>query len=121
MAIETVGGMNKILNTYNSKDWTKSAEMDSVKELDFKDLMPSGSNPIDSKKSFSEILAGSITDVNDLQKEANTAIQKLVSGESKNLHETMLAVEKADIAFKTMNQVRMKVIDAYKEVMRMQV
>ena len=33
----------------------------------------------------------------------------------------MLAVEKADIAFKTMNQVRTKVIDAYKEIMRMQV
>ena len=37
------------------------------------------------------------------------------------MHETLLAVEKADIAFKAMNQIRLKVLDAYKEVMRMQV
>ena len=48
-------------------------------------------------------------------------VEVLVSGKSKNIHETMLAVEKAEIAFKTMNQIRTKVIDAYKEVMRMQV
>ena len=47
-------------------------------------------------------------------------MQKLASGESKNLHETLLAVEKADIAFRQMNQIRMKVIDAYKEIMKMQ-
>jgi flagellar hook-basal body complex protein FliE len=49
------------------------------------------------------------------------AVQKLASGESKNLHETLLAVERAEIAFKTMNQIRGKVIDAYKEIMKMQV
>ena len=51
-----------------------------------------------------------------MQTEANTAIKRLASGESKNIHETMLAVEKADIAFKTMNQIRGKIIDAYKEI-----
>jgi flagellar hook-basal body complex protein FliE len=49
------------------------------------------------------------------------AMEKLASGESKNLHETLLTVEKADIAFRTMNQIRSKVIEAYKEVMRMQI
>ncbi len=44
----------------------------------------------------------------------------LASGQTKNISETMLAVENAEIAFKTMNQVRMKVIEAYKEIMRMQ-
>ena len=67
------------------------------------------------------MLTTSIGEVNNLQVEANQAVQKLVTGESKNLHETMLAVEQAEIAFKTMNQIRMKVIDAYKEVMRMQI
>jgi flagellar hook-basal body complex protein FliE len=55
-----------------------------------------------------------------MQVEANKAIQKLASGQTKNISETMLAVENAEIAFKTMNQVRMKVIEAYKEIMRMQ-
>ena len=45
---------------------------------------------------------------------ANKAIQNLAAGKTKNIHETMLAVENAEIAFKTMNQIRMKVIEAYK-------
>ena len=48
-------------------------------------------------------------------------MEKLASGKSQNLHETLLTVEKAEIAFKTMNQVRSKVIDAYKEIMKMQI
>ena len=43
------------------------------------------------------------------------------NSKTKNIHETLLMVEKADIAFKAMNQMRLKVLDAYKEVMRMQV
>lgn len=72
-------------------------------------------------KSFGKILTEKITEVNDVQIEANHAIEKLVSGRSKNIHETMIAVEKAEIAFKMMNQIRLKVIDAYKEIMKMQV
>lgn len=116
MAIQDVGSMNNLLESYNSKKWTQSADMN--KALDFKDAPE-----LDLKKtpqSFSEMLTQSIKDVNGLQQQANTAIEKLATGKSKNLHETMLAVEKADIAFRTMNQIRMKVIDAYKEVMRMQ-
>ena len=59
--------------------------------------------------------------MNGLQKEANVAIEKLATGESKDIASTMLAVEKAEIAFKAMNQIRMKVIDAYQEIMRMQI
>ena len=74
-----------------------------------------------SARSFTDMLVDSMSKVNDLQTEANSAIEKLATGKTKNIHETMLAVEKADIAFKTMNQIRSKVIDAYREVMRMQV
>ena len=63
----------------------------------------------------------SIAELNAMQTEANVAMEKLASGESQNLHETLLAVEKADIAFRTMNQVRTKVIDAYREIMKMQI
>ncbi|MBF0208260.1 MAG: flagellar hook-basal body complex protein FliE, partial [Oligoflexia bacterium] len=51
----------------------------------------------------------------------NMAIEKLATGDSDNLHETMLMVEQAEIAFKTMNQIRQKVIDAYKEIIRIQI
>lgn len=119
MAINNLQSMNDILNTHDMRKWTKSANIDGA--LSFEDLEVSKATRAESKKSFSELLADQVMDVNNLQKEANTAIEKLVSGKSSNIHETMLAVEKAEIAFKTMNQVRNKVIEAYKEVMRMQV
>lgn len=122
MPIQNVGSMQEILSSYNAKDWSKSATIDSIESMDFGELGKDLKLPNAEKStSFSEMLASSMMDVNSLQKDADKAVQKLASGESKNLHETMLAVEKAEIAFKTMNQVRTKVIDAYKEVMRMQV
>ena len=120
MSIESIGSLNKIFQEYDAQKWVKSADMDSIHSFELKEA-PSLNIENAGAQSFSELLAGSMNDVNKLQNEANTAIQKLVTGKSKNLHETMLAVEKADIAFRTMNQVRLKVIDGYKEVMRMQI
>ena len=71
--------------------------------------------------SFKEMLKGSITDVNQLQMEADRSIEMLIAGESKNLHETMIAMEKADISFRLMMEVRNKIIEAYNEIMRIQV
>jgi flagellar hook-basal body complex protein FliE len=59
--------------------------------------------------------------VNQDQVQANQAIHELVAGRSKNIHETMLAVERADTSLKLMMQVRNKVLDAYREIMKMQV
>lgn len=72
-------------------------------------------------KSFAETLSESISKVNDLQKDADKAIGELVSGKSQNIHETMMAVGKADLAFRMTMQVRNKIVEAYQEVMRMQV
>jgi len=45
----------------------------------------------------------------------------MVTGESRDLHEVMLAVEKANISFQFLTQVRNKALDAYQEIMKMQV
>jgi len=71
--------------------------------------------------SFGKMLKGSIEEVNRMQGEADMSIEQLVAGNTKNLHETMIALEKADISFRLMMEVRNKIIDAYNEVMRMQV
>jgi flagellar hook-basal body complex protein FliE len=71
--------------------------------------------------SFAETLTKSIAEVNHLQKEADQAIEKLASGDSQNVHGAMLAVHKADTAFRMTMQVRNKIVEAYQEVMRMQV
>lgn len=118
MAIESVGSFANRLNEFDAKGWAQTGkiQLEGMEPLSVGELPGAQKN-----RSFSEMLADSIADVNNMQEEANVAIQRLVTGESKNIHETMLAVEKAEIAFKTMNQIRMKVIEAYREVMRMQV
>lgn len=74
-----------------------------------------------SGKSFADTLKEAVQSVDTLQKEANVLMQKLATGENKNIPEVMIATEKADIALKLMIQVRNKIIDAYQEVMKMQV
>jgi len=59
--------------------------------------------------------------VNEMQIQSDQAIQQLATGENRNLHETMIAVEKASISFQFMSQIRNKALEAYQEVMRMPV
>jgi len=75
----------------------------------------------DKGKSFSNVLMDSIDKVNNLQKQADTAIDDLVIGDNKDIVQTMITMEKADISFRLMMQVRNKILQAYEEVMRMQV
>jgi flagellar hook-basal body complex protein FliE len=70
---------------------------------------------------FSDLLENMVKQVNDDQVQADRAVKELVAGRSKNIHETMLTLERADTSLKLMMQVRNKVLDAYKEIMRMQV
>ena len=70
---------------------------------------------------FSDVLRKSVEKVNDMQVQANTAVNELVAGRSKNVHETLLTIERADDSLKLMMQVRNKILDAYREIMRMQV
>lgn len=121
MAIQTVGSLNQVLSNSAAREWTSPSNVDAASPLKWKDAptLDRAQGP-EVGKSFSEMLANSISDVNQLQHSANTAMERLATGKTKNLHETMIAVERAEIAFKTMNQIRQKVLDAYKEVMRMQ-
>lgn len=72
-------------------------------------------------QSFGEMLNTSVEKLNDLQNQADRAAKEMVAGRNKNIHETMLMMEKADMSFKLAMQVRNKIIDAYREIMRMQV
>ncbi|GAB4302518.1 MAG: hypothetical protein Fur0034_17430 [Desulfuromonadia bacterium] len=71
--------------------------------------------------SFGSVISGMIHEVNASQQEADRAIQSLATGESKNLHEVMIAVEKSSVSFQFLAQVRSKVVEAYQEIMRMPV
>lgn len=71
--------------------------------------------------SFTQMLEKAIEQSNEYQVQADTAAKELMAGRTKNIHETMLTLERADMSLKLMMQVRNKVLDAYREVMRMQV
>ncbi|MEA5114725.1 MAG: flagellar hook-basal body complex protein FliE [Geobacteraceae bacterium] len=70
---------------------------------------------------FTQLLGDMVNKVNDLQNQADTAVQKLATGESKGLHEVMISMEKSSISFQFLTQVRNKALDAYHEIMRMQI
>lgn len=71
--------------------------------------------------SFADTLNQAIGQVNNLQKTADKASQDLATGRTDNVADVMIASEKADIALRLMMQVRNKIIDAYQEIMKMQV
>ena len=70
--------------------------------------------------SFGEWLKRSIQTVNQMQQDADVAARKLVSGESRDIHGTMIAMQKAGIAMDLMLEVRNKIVAAYDEIKRMQ-
>ena len=72
-------------------------------------------------ETFQETLNGFIKNVNDLQGEAGKSVEKLLTGEIKDVHDVMVAVEKAGTSFELMMEIRNKMIEAYHEVLRMQV
>ena len=71
--------------------------------------------------SFADTLQNAIGQVNQAQQVADQKIQELATGRTDDVASVMIATEKADIALRTMMQVRNKIIDAYQEIMRMQV
>ena len=90
-----------------------------------KTLLPS---PFENKQqqvgqgeTFFETLKSAIGEVNKLQEDADQAVQDLATGKDKDIHNTMIALEKADVSFQLMMQVRNKIISAYETIMHMSV
>ncbi len=71
-------------------------------------------------RGFEKLLEETIGQVTSLQKEAEQAINELTSGDG-DIVKAMISMQKAEISFKTMVEVRDKLVSAYQEIMRMQV
>ncbi len=71
--------------------------------------------------SFGSVLKDAISDISKLQNDADKTIAKVQLEDAGSIHEAMIALEKAGISFQVMMQVRNKILDAYQEVMRMQI
>lgn len=68
---------------------------------------------------FKEMLSDSIQEIEQLQAKADEEIHGLVAGPVTNVSQAMLAIERADLAFRTMMEIRNKILAAYEEINRM--
>lgn len=78
----------------------------------------------DSKQSgetFRNLLVDSIENVNQMQQQADTAVEALFSGGDVNPAEVLTAVQKADMAFRLTMQVRNKLMDVYREIQEVRI
>ena len=79
-----------------------------------------GSSSDDSGGNFGSVLKTAINQVEQIHTDAEQQVSELLKGDRSDVHNVMIAVEKADIAFQLMMQVRNKIVSAYQEVSRMQ-
>ena len=103
----TISNANRFLET-GSLD-NKSVKSDSV---------PTSN---EAGPSFADTLKEAVNSVNQLSLDADSKAQALATGKTDDIAGVMIATEKADIALRAMVQVRNKIIDAYQEIMKMQV
>jgi flagellar hook-basal body complex protein FliE len=82
---------------------------------------PAGADPAQGPASFKNFLLESIQEVNSMQQAADRAVEKLVTGGDVNPAEVLTAVQKADIAFRLMMQIRNKMVQAFQEVQNIRV
>jgi len=75
----------------------------------------------ESSDSFGDFLSNALKGVNDLEADAAEAQDKLVRGEAAELHQVMIAAEKAGISFDLLLEVRRKLLEAYQQIMQMPV
>ncbi len=69
---------------------------------------------------FTETLRGAMDQVEQLQGAADNKVSAVLNGNGMDVHSAMIAVEKADLSFQLMMQVRNKIVSAYQEISRMQ-
>ena len=70
---------------------------------------------------FGAVFKDAVASVENFRRDASQKVDQLLNGESEDLHNVLLATQKAELAFELFQQVRNKVVQAYQEVMRMQI
>lgn len=104
MAINPINSNVNSLNKINSSLLTQNTTDENQKDV-----------------SFIDYLYKAIEEVDSLQKEAEAQTELFISGQSQNPYDMAIASEKASLALSFTLQIRNKILDAYNEIMRMQV
>ena len=77
--------------------------------------------PADPSSDFAKLLLGKVDEVNTMQTDADDMVHEMLTGGDVNQAEVLTAVQKADLAFRMMLQVRNKLIEAYRELQQIQI
>jgi flagellar hook-basal body complex protein FliE len=77
--------------------------------------------PAGAANAFSQLLNDAVGNIDKLQKTSDANVQKLATGQPVDLHDVTISMEQANLSFQLGMQVRNKILDAYQEIMRMQV
>jgi flagellar hook-basal body complex protein FliE len=99
--------------------------MDSISSSSLR-ILPadSGSAPLSADDApgagFRDVLHSAIDDIQQLESQADAKVAGVLTGSGTDVHSAMIAVEKADLSFQLMMQVRNKIVSAYQEISRMQ-
>jgi flagellar hook-basal body complex protein FliE len=82
---------------------------------------PDAAKPAQNQKpqeSFKDVLGKFVNSVNDLQQQAASAERSFLKGETEDLHQVMIAVEEASVAFELLMEIRNKLLESYQQIMR---
>ncbi len=90
-----------------------------LSNVDLTGSRSSAAQPADSKDGFGAMLRDAVSQIDQAQGTAQTKINEVIQGNGSDLHTAMIAVEKADLSFQMMLQVRNKIVAAYQEISRM--
>lgn len=100
-------------------------DYDIIKGIEAIPEAPFGSSPVKKAsqggQEFGDLLKNAVEAVNTMQHEAGRLESAVAKGENVNIHQAVIAGEKAGLSFQLLMQVRNKMVEAYQEVLRMQV
>lgn len=102
MAVNGINGVN-ILSSISKQGLSNTDKTDSV------------------ESSFANYLKDALTKASDLEKESTALTESFAAGNTDNIHQVLIAAEKAQVALQFTMQIRNKIMDAYNEIMRMQI
>jgi flagellar hook-basal body complex protein FliE len=75
----------------------------------------------DSKDSFGDMLIRAVNSVDQTMKESDQNVQDFIAGKTDNVHDVMISMQRAQISFQLMVEIRNKAIETYHEISRMQI
>jgi len=87
---------------------------------DFQQKISGTATSSDSSSGFWDTLKHTLNEVQQVQNEADQKVTDLVTGKGEDIHSAMAAVEKADLSFQLVMQVRNKIVQAYQQVSQIQ-